>query len=321
VADERDNAAVNNEQSVPTQPATAPASPEADAPVSTPSHVAGPPSPDAGVPADAQHHQLVEAMERMLHDRLTDHLSQLEHRMAGHVRDAVNSSQRNLDRAIDVCTPAWLRPTAGEPRWPVAIAVMVAIGLQLSVPSRLAIKPQWLLPVLEAAILAMLIVANPRRISTKYPWVRPLSLALVGLATLANVYSAARLVLNLVHGKEGESAGPLLIIGGAVWLTNVIVFGLWYWEFDRGGPAARANATKKYPDFQFSQMATTDSIHQDWEPTFIDYLYLSFTNATAFSPTDTVPMTRWAKVLMLTQSCVSLATVVLVIARAVNILA
>jgi uncharacterized membrane protein len=260
-------------------------------------------------------------MEHMLHHHLAEHLNEVEHRMAGHLREAVHSGRRGLDHAVDVCTPAWLRPTEGEPRWPVAIAVLVAIGLQLSVPSRLAIQPRWLLPVLEAAILALLIVANPRRISTRHPWVRPLSLILVGLATLANVYSAARLILNLVHGREGERAGPLLIIGGAVWLTNVIVFALWYWEFDRGGPAARAGAVQKYPDFQFTQMATGDDIHLDWEPTFVDYLYLSFTNATAFSPTDTLPMTRWAKLLMLTQSCVSLATVALVIARAVNILA
>ena len=204
-------------------------------------------------PQDAQHHQLVQAMEAMLHHHLTQHRTEVEHRMAGPLRAAVRSGPRRLDHAVDVCTPAWLRPTEGEPRWPVAIAVMVAIGLQLSVPSRLAIQPQWLLPVLEAAILALLIVANPRRISTKHPWVRPLSLVLVGLATLANVYSAARLILNLVHGREGERAGPLLIIGGAVWLTNVIVFALWYWEFDRGGPAARAMTS-----------ATVASDTQDW---------------------------------------------------------
>jgi len=167
--------------------------------------------------------------------------------------------------------------------------------------------------------MILLTVANPRRISVSHKWVRPVSLLLVALATLANVYSAGQLVWRLVHGHEGESAGPLLLIGGAVWLTNVIIFALWYWEFDRGGPAARAQATKVYPDFQFPQMATPDQTHPDWEPTFIDYLYLSFTNATAFSPTDTLPMTRWAKLLMLVQSCVSLATVALVIARAVNV--
>lgn len=264
-------------------------------------------------PADPHTRHLVEAMEHVLHRRLTEHLDQIEHRMAGQLRSAVGA-------AVDVCTPAWLRETAGEQRWPAAVAVLAAVGLQLSVPGRLAIEPRWLLPVLEAALLAVLIAANPRRITDRHSWVRPLGLTLVGLATLANVYSAARLIINLVHGREGESAGPLLVIGGAVWLTNVIVFALWYWEFDRGGPAARACALQTYPDFQFAQMATPDSTHPDWEPTFVDYLYLSFTNATAFSPTDTLPLTRWAKLLMLVQSCVSLATVALVIARAVNVL-
>src|SRR5690242_5098221 len=276
----------------------------------------------------AEHHHMIAAFEQVLHQHLTEHLSQhltahlaeVEHRMAGHVRDAVNSSRRQLGHAMDVCTPAWLRPTAGEPRWPVALAVGTAIVLQLAVPKQLAIPPQWLLPGLEAAIMVLLTVANPRRISVSHKWVRPLSLVLVALATLANVYSAAQLVWRLVHGEEGAGAGQLLLIGGGIWLTNVIIFGLWYWEFDRGGPAARAQAIQSYPDFQFPQMATPEQTHPDWEPTVIDYLYLSFTNATAFSPTDTLPMTRWAKLLMLLQSGVSLATVALVIARAVNVL-
>jgi uncharacterized membrane protein len=266
-----------------------------------------------------EHHHLIAAVEQVLHHRLTEHLAEVEHRMAGQVREAVNTGRRQIGHAVDVCTPAWLRPTEGEPRWPVAVAVLTAIGLQLAVPKQLAISPRWLLPGLEAAIMVMLTVANPRRISVTHKWVRPLSLLLVALATLANVYSAGQLVWRLVHGQEGEAAGPLLLIGGAVWLTNVIIFALWYWELDRGGPAARAQAIKVYPDFQFPQMATPDQTHPDWEPTFIDYLYLSFTNATAFSPTDTLPMTRWAKLLMLLQSCVSLATVALVIARAVNV--
>jgi uncharacterized membrane protein len=271
----------------------------------------------------AEHHHLIAAFEQVLHqhltEHLTEHLAEVEHRLAGHVRDAVNTSRRQVGHAVDVCTPAWLRPTEGEPRWPVALAVSTAIVLQLAVPKHLAIPPQWLLPGLEAAIMVLLTVANPRRISVSHKWVRPLSLVLVALATLANVYSAVQLVWRLVHGQEGEAAGPLLLIGGGVWLTNVIIFALWYWEFDRGGPAARAQAIKPYPDFQFTQMGAPDQCHPDWEPTFIDYLYLSFTNATAFSPTDTLPMTRWAKLLMLAQSCVSLATVALVIARAVNV--
>jgi uncharacterized membrane protein len=111
----------------------------------------------------------------------------------------------------------------------------------------------------------------------------------------------------------------LLLIGGAIWLTNVIVFGMWYWNLDRGGPAARAQALKPYPDFLFPQMTVVDLSPPDWQPEFFDYLYLSFTNAAAFSPTDTMPLARWAKLAMMLQSIVSLGTVVLVIARAVNI--
>jgi len=271
-------------------------------------------------PRDNNDHDLLDLVEKVMHRRLGDHLVQLEHSMAQHVRDAVSDGRRHLDSAVEACTPAWLRPTAGEPRWPVMIAVLVAIGLQLSVPPRFAIAPQWLLPALEAMLLLVLTAANPRRINTDRRWVRTLSLVLVGLGSLATAYSALRLVLRLVKGQEHAGAGALLLIGGAIWLTNVIIFALWYWEFDRGGPAARAHATTTYADFQFPQMATPDSAHPDWEPTFVDYLYLSFTNATAFSPTDTVPMTRWAKMLMLAQSLISLATVALVIARAVNVL-
>jgi hypothetical protein len=113
----------------------------------------------------------------------------------------------------------------------------------------------------------------------------------------------------------------LLITGGAIWLTNVIAFGLWYWEFDRGGPVARALGTKPYPDFQFPQMVSPrEMVPPDWEPAFADYLYLAFTNAAAFSPTDVLPMSRWAKMAMTVQSSISIITVALVVARAVNIL-
>jgi uncharacterized membrane protein len=273
-----------------------------------------------GAPPPDEHHHIAEAVEKALKGHLTDHLSRVEQVIVSCVRDAAVTGRRTLDDAINVCTPAWLRPTQGEPRWPVMLAILAAIGLQLAIPARLGIPPRWLLPVLEALLLVVLTVANPHRINHERRWLRMTSLALVGVATIDNTYSAGRLVWRLVHGQEGSDAPPLLAIGGAVWLTNVIIFALWYWEFDRGGPAARAHARRTYPDFQFPQMLAPETGHPDWEPTFVDYFYLSFTNATAFSPTDTLPMTRWAKMTMLTQSAVSLATVALVIARAVNIL-
>jgi uncharacterized membrane protein len=217
--------------------------------------------------------------------------------------------------------PAWKRPTEGEARWQATVAVVVAIALQFPLPGRLIlVHPVWLLPVLEGLLLVALVVANPRRINRESRAIRMLSLFLVAILSLANAFSVARLAVGLVHGTEGENAGPLLVTGAVIWLTNVIIFGLWYWEFDRDGPVARANATRHYPDFQFVQMTSPQLAPPDWEPAFGDYLYLSFTNAAAFSPTDVMPLTRWAKIAMAVQSAVSIVTVALVVARAVNIL-
>ena len=145
-------------------------------------------------------------------------------------------------------------------------------------------------------------------------------LILAALLTAANAWSAGLLVTGLVEGRLGASAGPLLASGVAIWLTNIIAFAVWYWELDRGGPAARAMATRPLPDFLFAPMQSPELAQPDWEPGFADYLYLSLTNATAFSPTDVLPMTTRAKLAMGAQSLVSLLTVALVLARAVNVL-
>ncbi len=146
------------------------------------------------------------------------------------------------------------------------------------------------------------------------------SLSLIAVMSLSNATSGGRLIVDLVRAQGIKDPAQLLLTGGAIWLTNVIVFGLWYWEFDRGGPVERAAGTKPYPDLVFPQMTSPDLAPADWEPGFVDYLYTSFTNAMAFSPTDVMPMTRWAKLTMLTQSLISVVILVLVIARAVNIL-
>ena len=246
---------------------------------------------------------------RALHARL----DQLEHRVAHPERaDPGTGGPRPM--------PAWKRPTQGEARWPATAAVVVAIVLQSLVPGRLTlVHPVWLLPALEGLLLVALVVANPHRINRESQVIRVLSLILVAILSLANAFSVARLAVGLVQGTEGENAGPLLVTGAAIWLTNVIVFALWYWEFDRGGPVARANATRSYPDFQFVQMTSPQLAPPSWEPAFGDYAYLSFTNAAAFSPTDVLPLTRWAKTAMTVQSAVSIVTVALVVARAVNI--
>ncbi|MGW2689418.1 hypothetical protein ACWC6I_40450 [Streptomyces sp. NPDC001414] len=216
--------------------------------------------------------------------------------------------------------PAWRRVTRGEPRWAVTAVILVAVALQLMLPHRLALQPYWALPALELALLAGLIAGNPRRVEPRTRWLRLLGLALMGVISLANGWAAVRLVAGLVDGTEGAEAGPLLLTGGGIWLTNVIVFALWYWEWDRGGPMARVRGHHQYADFLFVQMQSPETAPPDWEPAFLDYLYLSFTNSTAFSPTDVMPLSRWAKMLMMLQSSVSLVTVVLVVARAVNIL-
>jgi uncharacterized membrane protein len=253
-------------------------------------------------------------------------------RIPRHHLDAIAAVRWELDRLEEVLhigdtgaarrkhVPAWLRPTPGESRWPVAAVIVVAIALQVALPDQLVLQSRWLLPSLELVLLVALILANPYRLNRESTMLRAGSLALTGLISLANAWSASLLVLGLVHGRGSDDAGGLLATGAAIWLTNIIAFALWYWQFDRGGPAKRANARQPLPDFQFVQMQSPELAHPEWEPEFVDYLYLSFTNATAFSPTDVMPLSRWAKLTMLIQSVVSLVTLVLVIARAVNIL-
>ncbi|HEU5307915.1 MAG TPA: hypothetical protein VFW97_11345, partial [Acidimicrobiia bacterium] len=138
--------------------------------------------------------------------------------------------------------------------------------------------------------------------------------------SLGNAVSGAQLVIDLVNGEGIHDAGTLLRTGGAIWLTNVIVFSLSYWLFDRGGPYARVHTPDPLPAFMFPQMDKPEFAPPRWRPEYVDYLYLAFTNALAFSPTDVMPLARWAKLTMLLQSLVSLMIAILVIARAVNIL-
>jgi hypothetical protein len=251
---------------------------------------------------------------RGLHDRLDE----LERRIA--TGDRSHPGEPSHPGGLGFI-PAWKRRTEGEARWQVTVAVAAAVALQYPLPGRLVLlHPAWLLPTLQGLLLIALVTANPRRIDRQSKAIRLLGLTLSALLSLANAWSVARLVIGLVQGTEGESAGPLLITGGTIWLINVIVFALWYWEFDRGGPVARANGVRMYPDFQFVQMVSPQLAPPDWEPAFSDYLYLSFTNASAFSPTDTMPLSRWAKLGMTAQAAISIVTVALVVARAVNIL-
>lgn len=235
------------------------------------------------------------------------------------VTRGVRVTEELSDKVLeDAVMPAWRHVTDGESRWPVSIAVITALVLQLLLPATVQLHHRWILPTLSALLLAVLTVANPRHASPSTT-VRALGLLLIASLTVANMVSAGRLVNGLVHGRFRD-AQQLLLTGGAIWATNVIVFALWYWEFDRGGPAARMRARRPYPDFVFVQIQNPELAPSHWAPNFIDYLYVSFTNASAFSPTDVLPLTRWAKLTMMLQSSISLMTVALVVARAVNIL-
>jgi len=210
-------------------------------------------------------------------------------------------------------------PARPEPVWPAQLAVVAAIALQLLLPERVSPGPRWLLPALEGVLLLGLIFASPRELEGMLPRRRWLAVALTALVSAANITDLALLAHQLVH--HGTTNGRGLIVAGVlIWLTNVLIFSLWYWETDRGGPGNRAAGRDRAPDFLFPQMAD-DRVHPPgWRPQFIDYLYLSLTNATAFSPTDTMPLTPTAKSLMGVQSLVSLVTIGLVVSRAVNIL-
>jgi len=217
---------------------------------------------------------------------------------------------------------AWGIQSHGESRWPALLAVLAAMGLQLILPNDLlrGLGNRALIPSLEGVLLLVLLIANPGRISKEESRLRVVGVGLIALITVANVVSLIELIHALLYPSGSHAGGRALVYASVpIWLTNVIVFGLWYWELDRGGPAARQQARHRRPDFLFPQMSTPGSA-PGWTPDFLDYLYTSFTNATAFSPTDTMPLTAWAKLLMMLQSLASLVTVAVVVSRAVNIL-
>jgi hypothetical protein len=217
--------------------------------------------------------------------------------------------------------PSWLRPVDGENRLTVALSIVVVAALQVLLPRRFVLMPwHWVLPAVEVALLLTLTVLNPVRLTRETSVGRYLSLLLVAIVSADNGASAALLDTKLLRGTAGSQAGPLLAAAAAIYLTNIIAFAIWYWEFDRGGPFARARADSRYPDFLFPQMTQDHLARPTWRPEYVDYLYVSLTNATAFSPTDTLPLTRWAKLLMALQSVIALSTTALVIARAINIL-
>jgi hypothetical protein len=206
-----------------------------------------------------------------------------------------------------------------DPYWGPVVVVAAALLLDVSLPEKLTLGPTWLLPSVEALLLIGLVIASPDPRWRHSPARRALAMCLIGLVSVVNLVSLILLVHYLLHHNLSNGR-PLIFAGIVLWVTNVLLFGLWYWELDRGGPLARRRSSAGVPDFLFPQMAQTNIAPSDWAPGLIDYLYVSFTNATAFSPTDTMPLSRTAKVLMSAQALVALVTIGLIVARAVNIL-
>jgi hypothetical protein len=228
--------------------------------------------------------------------------------------------ERQLDkdvRAVDKDVAATV--TRYDPYWGGQLVLAAAIFLDLSLTGRVTLGPNWLAPALEALALLGLTMASPHPRVRDSLLRRRLALMLIAIVTAANSYSLIQLCHYLLQG--GKANGHALIGSGVVlWVTNVLLFGVWYWQLDGGGPTARHHKRKPHPDFLFVQMTEAEFAPRGWHPTLVDYLYTSFTNATAFSPTDTMPLTPLAKALMSAQSLTALVTIGLVVARAVNIL-
>lgn len=221
--------------------------------------------------------------------------------------------------------PLWLQPGDPENRWPVLLALIAAIVFQLLIPKPYTVVPRWPLISLELALVLVLLVINPVRLSRSTTTGKYVSWVLLAAITVDNTLSAFHLDRQiLTGGTSGISNNPAVLLGSgaAIFVTNIIVFGVWFWELDRGGPFARVAGENPYPDFMFPQMSGVPSqvARPDWRPTFVDYLYVSITNVMAFSPTDTMPLSRRAKLLMTVQATVAVSTLVLVVARAVNVL-
>jgi hypothetical protein len=203
-----------------------------------------------------------------------------------------------------------------------ALAVLAAGVLRAVLPPQLRTgDSRWVFIVVILVLLSVMIIGDPGRIDRDSTWLRVLTGTLIGLISAVNASAAVRLVAGIIgSAKFSNDANILLASGGAIWLSNVIAFGLWYWDLDRGGAAARARGSGSQPAFVFPEMTNAQYVRADWYPRFMDYLHLSFTTATAFSPTDVSAIRPWAKLMMMAEEAISLVVAVLVISRAVNIL-
>jgi hypothetical protein len=212
--------------------------------------------------------------------------------------------------------------TLGESRWPPALALLgfmaINIALRVWLPNDSPVRVAWLVPAVEGALLVVLLASDPNTLRKNARWLRPLGITLVVVLVVAALWATTLLIYDLIQGAGvTESPTKLLASGGVVWLGNNLAFSLLYWLVDSGGPIARSRQTVPL-DFAFTQHMSPELAPPGWHPVFLDYLHLGFTNATAFSPTDVMPLSHRAKYTMMLQSTVALALFGLIVARAVN---
>lgn len=216
--------------------------------------------------------------------------------------------------------------TRHEPRWHAALAAVAALLLYVTLPPRLVVGPVWVLPLVVGLTLLPLLILAPRR-HDEIPLQRGLSIAHIAVLNAFNVATVALLFRNLLtmHPSVAFNGPELIVAAVQIWLTNILVYALWYWEIDCGGPAVRAHASmerrRERSDYLFPQYMLPEDVRRaEWRPRFVDYIYLAFNTATAFSPTDTPAMTPLGKWLMMAESLTSLVTVAVIAGRAINIL-
>jgi uncharacterized membrane protein len=208
------------------------------------------------------------------------------------------------------------KPIIREPRWPAFVAMLAASGVYWALPEPLSVGPSWLLLVVIFLLLIPTVVSYHRG---RFDITRILTFTANGLITLAMIVSLGFLIQGIPQHRESPTA--MLRSACALWITNILVFALWYWKLDAGGPLGRDHATGAIKSsFLFPQMLTQEGGDPRWSPHFMDYLFLAFNTSTAFSPTDTAVLSRWAKIGMMLQALISLTIVALLAARAVNIL-
>lgn len=247
---------------------------------------------------------------------------------------AVMDAARALISQADVAAPRtslttpaeqnireWWTGARAENRWPILVTLALAVTLQLLLPARFSLGPRWVVPAVEAVLLAAIVVANRVRFGRRPNVVATVTTALVAVLVADAAGVTVRLVVDLIEGgPETNSATGLLSVGFRVWIYTIIAFAFVYWRFDSGGSTTRATTPRTFPDLAFPAQLNPGIAAQGWRPKFFDYLYLGFTNATAFSPTDVMPIARWAKLAMTVQAVASVAILGLVIARAVSLL-